>query len=166
MRFWFRRFAFRSDWQAHLRRTSGRAAPPPKPPPSLAGDLFMITFRPFLRTMALGSPLVSGFGRHSGAVQSAPRIGSCAARAASAAVVAVALSWSPTRAAEPQPIEPEADGIFLPALLSPIVWSPTEMPITAFAGTDGQYHLQYQLLITNATTADAIITDGDVLDPR
>jgi peptidase M23-like protein len=127
----------------------------------------MITFRPFLRTMALGGPLVSGFGRHSGAVQSAPRIGSCAARAASAAVVAVALSWSPpTRAAEPQPIEPEADGIFLPALLSPIVWSPTEMPITAFAGTDGQYHLQYQLLITNATTADAIITDGDVLDPR
>jgi murein DD-endopeptidase MepM/ murein hydrolase activator NlpD len=130
----------------------------------------MFSSSPFVRALAfvaIAGPLLSALGRPSGAVRSAPRIGRGAARAASAAVVAVALSWSPpTPAAEPQPIEPEADAIFLPSLVSPIVWSPAQTPITAFAGTDGQYHLQYQLLITNATAADAAITDGDVLDPR
>jgi len=85
-------------------------------------------------------------------------MGTCAA---AAAVAAAALAWSPpTPAAEPVP------GILLPVNFAPIVWSPTATPITTFAATDGQYHLQYQLLITNVTPMDAVIMDGDVLDPR
>ena len=104
---------------------------------------------------------VNGLCRHSGALRSAPKIGRWATCAAAAAVAAAALSWSlPTPAAEPVP------GILLPVSFAPIVWSPTATPITTFAATDGQYHLQYQLLITNATGVDAVITDGDVLDPR
>src|SRR5262245_45356447 len=98
---------------------------------------------------------VNGLCRHSGALRSAPKIGRWARCAAAAAVAAAALSWSPpTPAADLEPDEiflqaaDPAPGILLPVVFSQIAWSPTATPITTFAATDGQYHLQYQLLIT------------------
>lgn len=51
-----------------------------------------------------------------------------------------------------------------PIVISPLTWSPTLTPIAAFKATDGLYHLQYQLLLTDVFARTAEIVGGDVLD--
>lgn len=53
-----------------------------------------------------------------------------------------------------------------PIVISPLTWSPTLTPITAFKATDGLYHVQYQLLLTDVFARAAKIAGGDVLDAR
>lgn len=54
----------------------------------------------------------------------------------------------------------------LKAEASPFAWSATENPLVHFLATDGQYHLEYQLLFVNAKAFAATLTSGEVLDPE
>lgn len=50
---------------------------------------------------------------------------------------------------------------------SPFFWSATpENPLVPVLATDGQYHLEYQLLFVNQKFFAATLTSGEVLDPE
>jgi len=48
----------------------------------------------------------------------------------------------------------------------PFFWSATENPLVPVLATDGQYHLEYQLLFADASNFALTLTSGEVLDPE
>ena len=78
-----------------------------------------------------------------------------------ASVVAAAFAvmlWGAGSAEADSGVSEESTVVF------PIIWHPTYVPITAFKATDGLYHLQYQLLLTEVLNTSATIVDSEVLD--
>ena len=53
-----------------------------------------------------------------------------------------------------------------PTVVAPITWRPTYTPLTAFRGTDGRYHVQYQLLLNDVFPRSATIIGVRVVDTR
>ncbi|WP_257535000.1 M23 family metallopeptidase [Mycobacterium ulcerans] len=58
------------------------------------------------------------------------------------------------------------EGVTVPDAFTPLTIAPISRPTFPFPGTDGKYHLAYDVQITNATGAPAALTSVDVVDAQ
>jgi len=84
------------------------------------------------------------------------------------AVIGLAVSVAACSASTPTSNGPAQNdalaGVTVPDAFTPLVVQPISQPTFPFPGTDGRYHLAFDVQITNATTAPANLTSVDVVD--
>jgi len=86
------------------------------------------------------------------------------ALAATFAVVALALAACHSTPAPPK--SGALSGVTVPDAYTPLTVEPISQPTFPFPGTDGKYHLAFDLQVTNATGAPASLTAVDVVDAQ
>lgn len=86
-------------------------------------------------------------------------------RALTKPLAAVALALTACHSTAPTPPKNDAlAGVTVPDAYTPLTIEPISQPTFPFPGTDGKYHLAFDMQVTNATGEPASLTAVDVVD--